>query len=245
MKKKILVLMVGCLLIGVNLYAAGDLIVEGKIGIGTTSPDQLLHISGANNVTNNVGIKFERQDNAKYLFFDWAPAGSRTPENVGWGMGLRANSNHFQYWTWDGSVENTPLTITNTGNVSVDGDFSATGSKNFEIDHPTKEGMKLVHSSLEGPEIAVFYRAETQLENGEAIIELPEYFEALTRKEGRTVQLTAKGTEPYLLSYTDIVNGEFTVYGTKLDGEFSWEVKAVRADIEPLKVERPKEEEQN
>jgi len=61
----------------------------------------------------------------------------------------------------------------------------------------------------------------------------------LTRKEHRTVQLTAKGREPYGLSYTDIADGMFHVYGTKPDGEFSWEVKAVRADIEPILVEKP------
>ncbi len=49
MKKRILVLLVGFLLIGVNLYAAdGDLIVEGNVGIGTTSPSDkvVIQLSG-------------------------------------------------------------------------------------------------------------------------------------------------------------------------------------------------------
>jgi hypothetical protein len=33
------------------------------------------------------------------------------------------------------------------------------------------------------------------------------------------------------------VDGKFKVYGSKPDGSFYWEVKAVRADVEPLKVE--------
>ncbi len=37
MKKKIFILMVGILLIGVNLYAAGDLTVMGSLGIGQTA----------------------------------------------------------------------------------------------------------------------------------------------------------------------------------------------------------------
>lgn len=37
MKQKILMLMVGILFIGVNLYAAGDLIVNGKLGAGTST----------------------------------------------------------------------------------------------------------------------------------------------------------------------------------------------------------------
>jgi hypothetical protein len=46
MKKKILVLMLGFLLIAVNLYAAGDLIVEGDVGIRTTTPGAPLDVVG-------------------------------------------------------------------------------------------------------------------------------------------------------------------------------------------------------
>lgn len=49
--------------------------------------------------------------------------------------------------------------------------------------------------------------------------------------------LTAKGREPYLLSYEDIEGGTFRVYGTRPDGAFAWEIKAVRADVGPLEVE--------
>ncbi|MBI4655013.1 MAG: hypothetical protein HY752_08510, partial [Nitrospirae bacterium] len=36
--RKVLILMLVFLFIAVNLYAAGDLIVEGNVGIGTTAP---------------------------------------------------------------------------------------------------------------------------------------------------------------------------------------------------------------
>lgn len=134
-------------------------------------------------------------------------------------------------------------TVTPTSRLHVIGSFTATGGKFFEIDHPTKQGMKLIHASVEGPEVAVFYRGQAQLINGEAMVELPDYFEALTRKEGRTAQLTPKGTEPYLLSASEVSEAKFKVHGTKINGEFYWEVKAVRADIEPLRVEVKKEDE--
>ena len=135
-------------------------------------------------------------------------------------------------------------TTTPTAKLHVVGDFVATGTKSFEMVHPTKPGIKLVHASIEGPGAAVFYRDEARLVDGEVTIEFPDYFEALTRKQGRTVQLSPKGTEPYLLSSTEVSEGRFKVFGTKSDGEFYWEVKTVRADVEPLKVEGPKEQEQ-
>jgi hypothetical protein len=122
------------------------------------------------------------------------------------------------------------------GGVVINGNLYAK-EKHFLIDHPTKPGHKLVHSCLEGPEIGVYYRGAAQLRDGEATIKLPDYFEALTRKEGRTVMLTAKGKEPFRLSYEEIKDGQFKVYGTKTDGEFSWEVKAVRADVDELEVD--------
>jgi hypothetical protein len=112
-------------------------------------------------------------------------------------------------------------------------------NKTFRIPHPAKPKHELVHACLEGPENAVYYRGQAQLKEGRATVRLPEYFEALTRQEGRTVQLTARGREPFLLSYEDVVDGAFRVYGTRADGEFSWEVKGVRADVDELEVEVP------
>lgn len=110
-------------------------------------------------------------------------------------------------------------------------------NKWFSIPHPQDPSRTLNHGCLEGPENGVYYRGEAQLSGGEATIALPAYFESLTRREGRTVLLTAKGRKPFLLSYEDVRDGRFTVYGTEPDGTFSWEVRAVRSDVDPLDVE--------
>lgn len=116
--------------------------------------------------------------------------------------------------------------------------------KLFCIPHPTKPGYNLIHGSLEGPENGVFYRGEGRMVDREKQIVLPEYFEALTRKEGRTVLLTCKnGWSP--IYYEEIVDGKFMVKTTEQGNpaqEFSWEVKAARADGEPLVAEKPQEE---
>lgn len=131
---------------------------------------------------------------------------------------------------------------------NVAGDIYATGtitgkSKNFVIDYPGRPGSTLIHSSLEGPENAVYYRGEAQLVNGVAVIELPEYFEKLTRKEGRTVLISPTFEsldEPVSnLAKSAVKNGKFSVKATDSNNpsqKFSWEIKAVRADIPLLQV---------
>ncbi len=156
----------------------------------------------------------------------------------GWGGGIH---------TWDVYAEGTVGAGPENGPAKayMDRDGNIVGvSKNFVIDHPSKEGYKLVHGTLEGPESAVFYRGESQLASGKAIIFLPDYFESLTRVEGRTVLLTPKfeGTEPISnLASSQVKDGKFSVRGIDSNNpsqKFFWEVKGVRSDIPELVVER-------
>lgn len=48
MKSTVVVITLVLMLIGVNLYAAGDLIVTGKFGAGTSSPLSTVHVSSTN-----------------------------------------------------------------------------------------------------------------------------------------------------------------------------------------------------
>ncbi len=47
--------MVGFLLIAANLYAAGDLIVEGNVGVGTTAPGSMLDVAGTAQLRGAAG----------------------------------------------------------------------------------------------------------------------------------------------------------------------------------------------
>jgi hypothetical protein len=129
------------------------------------------------------------------------------------------------------------------GNIQASGDIIAKGAKKFVIAHPTKPDTTLEHAALEGPEVAVYYRGEGQLVNGRAVIDLPEYFEALTQKRQRTVMLTnVDGFERLAIqreAEMQVKHGRFTVISERADSaqRFSWEVKAVRADVSPLVVE--------
>ncbi|MER5705022.1 hypothetical protein ABT023_24160 [Micromonospora sp. NPDC002296] len=123
-------------------------------------------------------------------------------------------------------------------------------TKQFVIDHPLDDPADpdrrlLVHAALEGPENGVYYRGEGRLVDGAATVDLPEYFEALTRLEGRTVQLTPvfDDDEPVsALAASRVTAGEFrvrTVDGSKASHAFFWQVSAVRADLDPLVAEVP------
>lgn len=62
--------------------------------------------------------------------------------------------------------------------------------KTFVIDHPAKTDRYLVHSTTESPHAGVEYWGTATVEDGEVEVELPDYFEALTRPDGRNVQVT-------------------------------------------------------
>ena len=90
--------------------------------------------------------------------------------------------------------------INQTGNQQVEGEIVAstevtasgvtlTSRKPFDIPHPTKEGQRLRHVCLEGPESAVYVRGRVC--NGKNIIDLPDYWDGLVDYETLTVQLTA------------------------------------------------------
>jgi hypothetical protein len=133
------------------------------------------------------------------------------------------------------------------GNVTADGNISCGGIKFFVISHPLDPANKLLaHASIEGPEAAVFYRGEARLTDGATEVLLPSYFEALTLKTGRSVQLTPiyDGDEAISpLAASTVTSGRFKVRAITADNprqRFYWEVKAVRADCSPVQAERPR-----
>lgn len=136
------------------------------------------------------------------------------------------------------------------GNLSVQGGgIIASGAKAFRVEHPLDKTKYLTHAAVEGPEAGVYYRGESETVDGYVVITLPDYFEALTHPENRSVQLTmiADAEPPVFarLATGRVQGGKFTVYSSEPSVKFFWEVKAVRDDIDPLEVvsEKPEETE--
>jgi hypothetical protein len=138
-------------------------------------------------------------------------------------------------------------TSTQVAALDLTGHFTAV-TKSFQIVHPLDSAKHLTHSCIEGPEIAVYYRGEGQTDaSAMATITLPDYFEALTRSEGRSILLTEifedDDTELGKLAASRVKDGSFRVRSEFSLQKFYWEVKAVRADVEPLAIETERGEE--
>jgi hypothetical protein len=81
--------------------------------------------------------------------------------------------------------------VTAGGNVTSNGGAHVLAAKkNFDIPHPTKEGWRLTHSCVEGPEAAVYVRGRV---TNETEIILPEYWKELIDVDTVTVNLTPIG----------------------------------------------------
>ena len=67
--------------------------------------------------------------------------------------------------------------------------------KGFDIAHPTREGKRIRHICVEGPESAIYIRG--RLEDSK-VIEFPEYWDGLIDYDSITVTLTAVGKPQHL-----------------------------------------------
>jgi hypothetical protein len=74
--------------------------------------------------------------------------------------------------------------------LQINDDTTGAFIKTFVIDHPTDSSRLLQHGVTESPHAGVEYWGEAVVEDGEVTVDLPAYFEALTRKGGRMVQVT-------------------------------------------------------
>lgn len=108
--------------------------------------------------------------------------------------------------------------------------MSAT-SKAFKIDHPQDPtGKYLKHSSVESPSRLNAYTGNVTLNsNGEATVQLPDYFESINRDF--RYQLTAIGAPaPRLHVAQEISGNQFRIGGGKAGMKVSWRVTAIRDD---------------
>ena len=128
------------------------------------------------------------------------------------------------------------LTVSGVNIISDINLAKALPAKPFDIPHPSKpETHRLRYISLEGPEIAVYFRGKLEDTN---VIELPEYWKDLIHPESISVNLTPYGT--YQELYVEkIVWGQQIIVKNRESGPTNcyFTVYAERKDMEKLIVE--------
>jgi len=115
------------------------------------------------------------------------------------------------------------------GNVNITGTLWKPGGA-FRIDHPLDPANKyLQHSFVESPDMKNIYDGTVILNsNGEAIIELPDWFEALN-KDFR-YQITCIGGYAQIYVAEEITNNHFKIAGGTPSLKVSWMVTGIRKD---------------
>jgi len=90
--------------------------------------------------------------------------------------------------------------VNGAGDVNVDGEVMSNGGSHtlsnkknlpFDMPHPNKEGWRLRHVCIEGPEIAVYFRGRV---TNKKYIDLPLYWKGLVDWTSITVNLTPVGS---------------------------------------------------
>lgn len=121
------------------------------------------------------------------------------------------------------------------GSVYVDGDITASGNvngaaKNFWIDYPLDPANKyLVHSVVESPDMMNIYNGNITTDaNGEAVVSLPEYFQAENRDF--RYQLTVIGTFAQAIVSKEVSNNQFVIKTNQPNVKVSWQVTGIRND---------------
>ena len=149
-------------------------------------------------------------------FIEAPPGKDCSEKEGGWGI----KSTRFDYiWKGDideddypedacrpryhgnGQIDNLQVNteVNGAGDVNVDGDVKSNGGahvlsnkKNnpFDMPHPNKEGWRLRHVCIEGPEIAVYCRGKIP---SDGVINLPEFWHGLIDPEDMSISLTPRG----------------------------------------------------
>jgi len=121
------------------------------------------------------------------------------------------------------------------GNVKVTGNLTVTGTVSkgggaFRIDHPLDPEHKyLYHSFVESPDMMNIYNGVVTLSRrGDAVVKLPEWFDALNRDF--RYQLTCIGGFAPVYIAREVSGNEFKIAGGKAGMKVSWQVTGIRQD---------------
>jgi hypothetical protein len=237
---------------------------NNRVGIGQATPSTTLHVGDSiNNARIDLGSGGPGQAHVEWTGgflmnigeFDWDVFGlfvddainpdvgqDRTHTRIGSTLEVGSGGTSGN----DVTVNNGDVTLTN-GNLVVTGDLSVTGalskgSGTFKIDHPLDPANKyLYHSFVESPDMKNVYDGVAVFNSGgEAVVELPQWFEALN--SDFRYQLTCIGGFAPVYIAAEIDNNSFKIAGGQPGMKISWQVTGIRRDAYARDHRTPVEE---
>jgi hypothetical protein len=231
-----------------NQTVNGNVVAMGSVGIGTTQPISTLELLA--DAPNGVGPTLTLTNAGGYgqvpiAFNTYAPSatGAYNPaaeiEAADAGSEGYAYSDYFFFMANKPGSPNQGLQFTMTidplgdvgvyGNLDVLGNVSKSGGS-FKIDHPLDPGNKyLYHSFVESPDMKNIYDGVATLDvNGEAVIEMPDWFSALNRDF--RYQLTCIGGFAPVYVAEELANNQFKIGGGRAGMRISWQITGIRQD---------------
>ncbi len=200
-----------------------------SLGAGTSEDDIKFSVDDNGNV---------RADGSLYLNYQGATQG--------------IDEDQYIYFAEDGHPQGDWLMHHHEGKfelsngLTVHGHFLVReGTKFFVMDHPQNASEEIYYATLEGGEAGVYTRGTASLEDGVAVVDLPEHFELVASDEGLTVQVTPLGNCNGLYveekSTSEIVVKELMKGDS--DVEFDYNVQGIRTGFEDYEVIRSKTDE--
>ncbi len=246
-------------------YFQGRGYFANTLSVGNPFPNNMymLSVTGPSLLTGPTTVNgpFEIQGNAPVMIganFPAAPLtiglATRIDENVTLGPS-RSITGEFELGI---QSQIGPLRLNaNSGLVQVGGPGTADlfvtgviakGGGSFKIDHPLDpENKYLYHSFVESPDMKNVYDGVVTLDRaGRAVVELPEYFEALNRDY--RYQLTCVGGFAPVYVASKVSGNRFVIAGGMQGLEVSWQVTGIRKDAFaernriPTSVDKPASE---
>lgn len=214
-----------------RLWSSGDKVAitqGGSVGIGLPGPPRTqLHtlgrIASGLDFESPGAITFYPPDGWAWFHIDNGPAGGRSIGTLRFSIGNNPGDKVL-------------MSIDQNGNVNIPGNFSVHGQKSFVQDHPTDTTKQIVYVSLEGGEAGTYTRGTWKLEEGQAVIDLPEHFGMVTSEDGLSIQLTPRGA--WLQLYVaQLTTRQLIVREAQgKSGQFDYHVHGVRKGYEHYEV---------